>query len=140
MGGRMAGTTFQWLEPHARSFLRIIAGFMFSLHGFQKLFGLFGGMGGSGAHAVFPKLPWVAGVLETFGGVLMMLGLFTVPVAFILSGQMAVAYFMMHMPKGFWRIRNGGELAALYSFICLYFFTAGPGPWSLDRWFRKKSK
>src|SRR6266567_535304 len=104
MGGGMAGTTFQWLEPHARSFLRVIAGFTFSLHGFQKLFGLFGGMGGSGAHAQVFSLPWVAGLLEAFGGVLITLGLFTVPVAFILSGEMAVAYFMMHMPRGFWPI------------------------------------
>jgi putative oxidoreductase len=136
----MARTTFQWLEPYARSFLRIIAGFMFSLHGFQKLFGLLGGMGESGAHAQFLSLAWVAGLLETFGGVLMILGLFTVPVAFILSGQMAVAYFMSHAPRGFWPILNRGELAALYCFIFLYFFTAGPGPWSFDRWFRKKSK
>jgi len=140
MGGGMAGTTFQWLEPHARSFLRIVAGFMFSLHGFQKLFGLFGGIGGSGAHAQVLSLLWVAGLLETFGGALIILGLFTCPVAFILSGEMAVGYFRMHMPRGFWPIQNGGELAALYCFIFLYFFTAGPGPWSFDRWFRKKSK
>jgi putative oxidoreductase len=127
------------LEPRVRSLLRIIAGFTFSLHGFQKLFGFFGGMGGSGATAAFGSLPWVAGVLETFGGVVLLAGLFTRPVAFILCGQMAVAYFRAHSPKGFWPIANGGELAVLYCFIFLYLAIAGGGPISLDRIVRKKS-
>jgi putative oxidoreductase len=127
------------LEPRVRSLLRIIAGFTFSLHGFQKLFGFFGGMGGSGATAAFGSLPWVAGVLETFGGVVLLAGLFTRPVAFILCGQMAVAYFRAHSPKGFWPIANGGELAVLYCFIFLYLAIAGGGPVSLDRIVRKKS-
>ncbi len=125
------------VEPYARSVLRIVAGFTFSLHGLQKLFGFFGGMGGSGATSHFISLPWVAGCLEALGGVLMLLGLFTSPVAFILSGEMAVAYFMMHFPRGFLPIRNGGELAVLYCFIYLYLFTAGPGPLSADRLVRK---
>jgi len=129
----------QELEPRVRSLLRIIAGFTFSLHGFQKLFGFFGGMGGSGATAAFGSLPWVAGVLETFGGVVLLAGLFTRPVAFILCGQMAVAYFRAHTPKGFWPIANGGELAVLYCFIFLYLAIAGGGPVSLDRIVRKKS-
>ena len=129
----------QELEPRVRSLLRIIAGFTFSLHGFQKLFGFFGGMGGSGATAAFGSLPWVAGVLETFGGVVLLAGLFTRPVAFILCGQMAVAYFRAHSPKGFWPIANGGELAVLYCFIFLYLAIAGGGPISLDRIVRKKS-
>ena len=79
------------LQPYALSLLRIVAGFTFSLHGFQKLFGLFGGIGGSGAHAQVLSLLWVAGLLETFGGVLIILGLFTCPVAFIVSGEMAGA-------------------------------------------------
>ena len=78
------------------------------------------------------------GFLELVGGVLLILGLFTVPTAFLLSGQMAVAYFMAHVPRGFWPILNGGELGALYSFVFLYLFAAGPGPWSLDRLLRKK--
>lgn len=127
------------LEPRALSLLRIIAGFTFSLHGFQKLLGVFGGMGGSGAAAAFPTLPWVAGVLETFGGLLIMAGLFTRPVALVLCGQMAVAYFMMHAPRGSWPIRNNGELAVLYCFIFLYLAIAGPGPLSLDRIIRKRS-
>lgn len=122
------------LQPHALSLTRIIAGFMFSLHGFQKLFGLLGG-----TKAAFPSLVWFAGILETFGGLLIVAGLFTQPVAFLLSGQMAVAYFMRHFPNGFWPILNRGELAALYSFLFLYLSTAGPGPWSLDR-LRRKGK
>jgi len=124
-------------QPYALSLLRIVAGFTFSLHGFQKLFGYFGGMGGSGAKAAFPDLPWFAGCLEAFGGILIILGLLTRPVAFLLSGQMAVAYFMVHAPKGFWPILNGGELAALYSFIFLYLATAGAGPWSVDHLIKK---
>lgn len=124
-------------EPYLRSVLRIVAGFTFSLHGLQKLFGFFGGMGGGGAKAVFLSMPWVAGFLEAFGGLLILLGLFTSPVAFVLSGEMAVAYFMMHFPKGFWPIRNLGELAVLYCFIFLYLFAAGPGPLSLARLFGK---
>ena len=127
------------LEPYVLSLLRIVAGFTFSLHGFQKVFGLLGGMRGTGAQAQLFSFIWFAGFLELVGGLLLILGLFTVPTAFLLSGQMAVAYFMAHFPRGFWPILNGGELAALYSFVFLYLFTAGPGPWSLDRHLRKKS-
>ncbi len=130
----------QVLEPRARSLLRMVAGFTFSLHGFQKLFGFFGGMGGSGATAAFGTLPWVAGVLETFGGLLLLVGLFSRPVAFILCGEMAVAYFRAHAPRGFWPIASGGELAVLYCFIFLYLSVAGGGPVSLDRIVWKKSK
>ena len=126
------------LEPYVLSLLRIVAGFTFSLHGFQKLFGLLGGMGGTGAKAQFFSLIWFAGFLELVGGLLLILGLFTVPTAFLLSGLMAAAYFMAHLPKGFWPILNRGELATLYCFVFLYLFTAGPGPWSLDRLLRKK--
>ena len=123
-------STFQ---PQALSLLRIVAGFAFSLHGFQKILGWLGGMGGNGATASVMSLPWVAGILELVGGLLLVVGLFTVPVAFILSGQMAVAYFMVHFPQGFFPIANRGELAALYCFIFLYIATAGPGPWSIDQ-------
>lgn len=125
-------------EPRLRSLLRVLAGFAFSLHGFQKLFGMFGGMGGQGGNADLFSLMGMAGVLETFGGILILLGLFTRPVAFLLSGQMAVAYFMVHAPKGFWPIQNGGELAALYSFLFLWFVGAGAGQWSLDQALEKK--
>jgi putative oxidoreductase len=127
------------LEPWALSVLRIIAGFTFSLHGFQKLFGAFGGMGGQGGTAAFGSLIWTAGVLECFGGLLLLLGLLTRPVAFLLCGQMAVAYFRSHAPRGFWPIHNGGELAVVYCFVFLYLCIAGPGLVSLDRLIRKKS-
>ncbi len=129
----------KFMEARALSLLRIVAGFAFSLHGFQKLFGVFGGVGGGGAAAAFPSLIWIAGVLETFGGLLVVAGLFTRPVALVLSGQMAVAYFMVHSPRGFWPILNGGELAVLYCFIFLYLAVAGPGTVSLDRLLRRRS-
>ncbi len=126
-------------EPYARSLLRIVAGFTFSLHGMQKLFGFFGGMGGKGVKAGFLSLMWVAGCLEAFGGFLILVGLLTVPVAFILCGEMATAYFMQHFPRGFWPLRNGGELAVLYCFLYLYLITAGPGRLSLDHLLRKRA-
>ncbi len=135
----MAETRASSWEAKVRSVLRIVVGFTFSLHGFQKLLGFFGGMGGAGAKAIFPTMLWVAGALELAGGILMILGLFTRPVAFILCGEMAVAYFRVHFPRGFWPIRNGGELAVLYCFIFLYLIAAGPGSWSLDRALRKQS-
>lgn len=126
-------------QPWVRSLLRIVAGFMLSLHGVQKILGFLGGMGGSGATATFPSLPWWAGVLELGGGLLLLAGLFSRPVAFVLSGEMAVAYFKFHFPRGFLPISNGGELAALYCFILLYLCFAGPGPLSLDKVIRKKA-
>ena len=125
-------------EPFARSLLRIVAGFTFSLHGMQKILGLFGGMGGRGATASIGSLPWIAGCLELVGGVLLIMGLLTTPVAFILSGEMAVAYFRAHFPQGFFPLVNHGELAALYCFIFLYLSVAGPGPLSLDAIARNK--
>jgi putative oxidoreductase len=124
-------------EPFARSVLRIVAGLTFSLHGLQKLFGFLGGMGGHGATAPVFSLMWTAGVLETFGGLLLILGICTRPIAFVLAGEMAFAYFRAHQPRGLWPIQNGGELAVLYCFVFLYLCTAGPGPLSLDRVFRK---
>ena len=76
----------------------------------------------------------IAGILEFFGGLMMMAGLLTGPVAFLLAGQMAVAYFWRHAPNGFWPIMNRGELAAFYSFTWLYFFATGPGKFSVDAW------
>jgi putative oxidoreductase len=124
-------------QPYARSILRIIAGLTFSMHGYQKLFGAFGGLGGHGAAPKY-SIFWTAGVIETVGGALIILGLFTAPVAFILCGEMAVAYFRAHFPHGFLPIVNGGELAVLYCFMYLYLFTAGPGTLSLDHLLRKK--
>ena len=124
--------------PKTLSLLRFIAGFLFLQHGSQKILGLLGGMGGTGATAAFPALPWFAGMLELVGGFLLMLGVFTRPVAFVLSGLMAVAYFKAHAPSGFWPVRNRGELAALYSFVFLYLAAAGGGPWAIERLWRKK--
>jgi putative oxidoreductase len=135
----MNQTAIRSLEPYARSLLRIVAGFTFSLHGYQKLFALFGGVGGSGAKAHYLSLLWFAGALETFGGALLVLGLLTSPVALLLCGEMAVAYFLRHFPRGFWPLPNGGELAVVYCFLFLYFFTAGAGPLSLDHLLGRKS-
>jgi len=135
----MSKMTVASLEPHIRSLTRVVVGFLFSLHGFQKLFGYFGGMGGKGGTADLFSLIGLAGVLEAFGGILIALGLFTRPVAFLLSGQMAFAYFQAHAPRGFWPIQNGGELAALYCFVFLWYAAAGAGPWSLDRAIGRRS-
>jgi putative oxidoreductase len=135
----MAGSASRTLEPYARSLLRIVAGFTFSLHGMQKLFGSFGGMGGSGARAHFMTLPWVAACIELAGGLLLLIGLFASLAAFIASGEMAVAYFMMHQPRGPLPLVNGGETAVLYCFIFLYIAAAGAGPLSVDALARKKA-
>ncbi len=132
-------STIRTLEPYARSVLRVVAGFTFSLHGMQKLLGFFGGMGGKGATVPLGSLFWFAGGLELIGGLLILVGLFTSPVAFILCGEMAVAYFKMHFPHGFNPFLNHGELAVLYCFVFLYLCIAGAGPLSLDSVIRKKS-
>jgi putative oxidoreductase len=117
----------------ALTLLRIVAGLLFAQHGAQKLFGALGG------HQVgsLLSLTGLAGVLELVGGLLVAFGLFTRPVAFILSGEMAVAYFMQHAPQGFWPIMNKGELAALYCFLFLYLAAHGSGAYSLDRLWRR---
>lgn len=120
-------------EPYLRSALRFVAGFLFTLHGAQKIMGAFGGIDGMGTAAPSMSLFWFAGVLELIGGPLIAAGLFTRPVAFVLAGEMAVAYFQTHAPMGFWPITNGGEPAALFCFVFLWLWAAGPGPWSLDR-------
>lgn len=112
------------------SVLRIVTALLFMQHGAQKLFGFLAAQ--QGATPPLLSMIGVAGVLEFFGGLLILLGFFTRPVAFILSGLMAVAYFMSHAPQGFWTLQNRGELAALYSFVFLYLSVAGGGAWSLD--------
>jgi len=115
--------------PRMLSVLRIVTALLFMQHGSQKLFGLPAGQGGT---VSLMSLMGVAGILELVGGLLLLLGLFTRPVAFILAGEMAVAYFMVHAPQGFWPLLNQGELAALYCFVFLYLCTAGGGSWSVD--------
>lgn len=112
--------------------LRIGAGLFFMMHGGQKLFGWFGGMGPQGGTAELGSLMGMAGILEVVGGAMMILGLFARPVAFVLAGEMAVAYFMSHLPQGFWPLQNNGEPAALYALIWLYFAANGAGAMSLD--------
>jgi len=122
------GTTLGKWQPQVLAVLRIITGLLFLAHGTGKLLG-FPALNFSPA---IMSLPWIAGVLEIVGGMLLVLGLFTRIVAFVLSGMMAVAYFMAHAPQGFFPILNGGELAVLYCFIFLYLVFSGPGAWSLD--------
>jgi putative oxidoreductase len=122
----------------ALTLLRVIVGLLFMQHGAQKLFGLFGGLGGNGASAPFLQLMWFAGVLEFFGGLCIFLGLFTRPIAFLLSGEMTVAYFTGHAPRGFWPILNHGELAVLFCFVFLFLAVAGGGQFSLDKLIYKR--
>jgi putative oxidoreductase len=125
----MIETMAAW-APRALSVLRIITGLMIIEHGMAKLIG-------------FPAVPafanlqplsliGAAGFIELIGGALLILGLLTQPVAFIVSGEMAFAYFIAHAPKSFYPLINGGTLAIMYCFTCLYLSTAGAGPWSVD--------
>ena len=125
---KLAAFQAAW-TPQALAALRIMAALLFLAHGTQKLFGF------PASERVMDSLPplmLVAGLLEAVGGALVAVGLFTRPVAFILSGMMAVAYFMAHAPRGFFPASNGGDGAILFCFIFLYLFFAGPGAWSLD--------
>ena len=121
--------------PRLLSVLRIVAAFLFMAHGTQKWLGF---PVARPNPTVLWSLSGVAGLLELVGGFLLLLGLFTRPVAFVLSGLMAFAYFIAHAPNDFWPIVNRGELAALYCFVFLYLAAAGGGPWSIDRWWRGK--
>jgi putative oxidoreductase len=118
-------------SPYLLSVLRIVSGLLFVEHGTSKLLG-FPPMPAHGPFVLFSMFGF-SGVLELVGGVLLTLGLFTQITAFILSGEMAVAYFMVHAPNNFFPLLNKGELAVLYCFVFLYFAAAGGGPWSLDR-------
>ncbi len=117
-------------SPYALGLLRIVAALTFMEHGMQKLFG-FPAAAGGGQPALL-SLAGLAGILEFFGGILLLIGLFTRPVAFLLSGEMAVAYWMAHAPRSFFPVLNGGDAAILYCFVFLLLFFAGPGAWSLD--------
>jgi putative oxidoreductase len=121
--------------PRLLAVLRIVAALLFMEHGLMKFFGFPAPLPGGGGS--LPLLFGIAGCLETIGPPLLVLGLFTRPVAFLLSGEMAVAYFMAHAPRSFWPIVNGGEAPILYCFVFLYLFFAGPGAFSLDGLFRK---
>jgi putative oxidoreductase len=123
--GTMIGSTW---APRVLSILRIVAALTFLEHGTQKILGF----------PAYPNPPAVlslsgiAGLLELVGGALLLIGLFSRPVAFLLSGEMAFGYFLVHAPKSFFPVLNGGDAAILYCFVFLYIAFAGPGPWSLD--------
>ena len=135
----MSNVAARWsaLAPQLLSVLRIVAALMFLQSGTMKLFGWPIAMPG-GVTAPLLTQVGIGGILEFVGGSLLLVGLFTRPVAFILSGEMAVAYFQFHFPQGFWPIVNQGQPAVLYCFIWLYFSAAGAGPWSLDAALRRK--
>lgn len=114
--------------PRVLSLFRIVIGLFFLEHGTSKLFGV----PHDAAFAHLPPLILAAGIIETVGSILLILGLFTRPAAFIMSGEMAVAYFMVFAPKSFFPVLNHGEVAALYCLVFFHIFVAGPGPWSLD--------
>ncbi len=123
--------------PRILSVLRIVLGLVLLQYGLAKLFGW-------PAVSMFEDLPWlslfaIAGMFELVGGTLLILGLFTRPVAFILSGEMAAAYFIEHFPHSFFPVQNGGDLAVCLCFAFLYLSFAGGGPWSLDAIMRKES-
>ena len=121
-----------WADRHAPqmlSLLRIVSALLFLSHGMSKIFGI------PMSSASYPPpwtLLWIAGMLELIGGLLLLLGLFSRPVAFVLAGEMAVAYWMVHAPKNFWPVLNGGEAAVMFCFVFLYIAVRGPGLWSVD--------
>ena len=117
--------------------LRVVAGFLFIQAGGLILFGWFGGMPG-GMKPPLMSQTGIGGILEFFGGILIMLGLFTRPVAFILSGMMAIAYWQFHFPSGHWPVQNQGMPAVLFCFIFLYMAAKGGGEWSLDTLIRRR--
>jgi putative oxidoreductase len=123
----------EW-RPHFLSVLRIMTGLLFLEHGTSKLLGF--------PHVEkvpqITSMPGIGGILELIGGALIALGLFTRPVAFLLSGEMAVAYFTAHAPRAFFPLLNSGDAAVLYCFVFLYLFFAGPGPWSIDAMMKRK--
>lgn len=118
--------------PYFLSVLRIITAFLFVQYGTTKLFAFPAAVMPGGGTASWTSLAGIAGALELVGGAFLLAGLFTRSVAFLLSGEMAVAYFMGHAPQGLWPILNGGAPAILFAFVWLYFSAAGPGPWSID--------
>lgn len=129
------GTT----TTYAHVALRIASGFLFFQHGYPKLFGTLPGSSQIKEPAELLSIIWWSGFLEVVGGFLILIGLFTRPVAFLVAGEMAVAYFWRHAPRGFWPGANGGELAALYCFVFLLLAAAGGGIWSVDGVLRRRA-
>jgi putative oxidoreductase len=139
----MASNGFFWtkVSPYLLSILRIIMGFLFMQHGSEKLLGFLPGNGHLdliSPHAYFTLVPGLAGLLELGGGFLVLLGVFTRPVAFILSGEMAFAYFMAHFPHNHaFPLLNGGGMAVAFCFVFFYLSAAGGGPWAVERLWRR---
>lgn len=136
-----AATKWEGMAPQFQGLLRIVAAAAFITHGTAKLYAWPYALLPDGSTATVMSQVWVAGCLETFGGALLLLGLCTRPVAFLLSGEMAIAYFQMHFPTSPWPWANNGEVALLYCFIWLYYSAAGSGAFGLDRlrslWFTR---
>lgn len=128
-GGTMEPLSTHWSKrsDHFYGLMRIITGFLFACHGAQKLFGVLGA-----SSELHDPEGLAAGIIEFRGGILICVGFFTGVAAFVASGEMAVAYFKAHAPRGFWPVLNRGELAALYAFVFLYISARGSGIWSLD--------
>ncbi len=126
--GSGPAAAFERYRPYVLSILRIMVGLLFLEHGLSKVFGF----PPHGHMPVFPETEWFAGRIEVFGGTLVALGLFTRVAAFIVSGEMAFAYFISHAPRSFFPLINGGEAAILFCFVFLYLVFAGAGPLSLD--------
>jgi putative oxidoreductase len=125
MDDKMLGS---W-SPRLLGLLRIVSGLIFMEHGTQKLLGF---PAGQHANVSFNTLSAYAGVIELVAGLLIAIGLFTRPAAFLASGTMAVAYWYAHAPQSFFPVNNGGDAAILYCFLFLYIAAVGPGPWSVD--------
>ena len=124
---------WQGMGPQFQSLLRIVAAGMYLLHGTMKLFAFPASVMGDGGGTVALMSQFgLGGVIETVGGALLLVGLFTRPVAFVVAGELAVVYWQFHFPKDPWPVLSGGELPALYCFVFLFISAVGPGPWSLD--------
>lgn len=138
MSGQTPIARWQHWSSRLQSLLRIVFACLFAQSGTMKIFAFPIGMPPNGGTAEIWSQAWIGGMLEVVGGAMLLLGLLTRPVAFILAGEMAVAYFQFHAPRGFWPIVNGGTSAMLYTFLLLYFSAAGGGPWSLDELLKKR--
>jgi putative oxidoreductase len=138
----MKNLTKKWqlLSPYIQGLLRIVAAFMFMSAGTMKLFAFPMGIPPNGGTVPLISQIGLAGILETFGGLLLLVGFYTRPVAFILAGEMAVAYFQVHFPQSFWPIINNGQSAVLYCFIWLFFSSAGAGSLSIDALLKIRKK